>query len=723
MRIRTLLALSALLGLLVPLLAPPVCAQQSENRSDIELLPVGPPEERSYRPWDPYNLSVMLEVGGQVAVVDGNHEVWESQQNYRDGFKVFSFDIHGKGEAGALLSDFYVQGGGWGNEPYSWVRFGLSRDKWFEFRGTFRESEYNWFFPGFARSQHLNDTERRNQSYKLTLFPAQKFRVKLGYKRNSSFGPTLTTFDFSRGEFPAFEPIRTSYDEYTIGAEWNVQRWLIAGEYGYRYFRNDLFLSIFENDAEAILVCGAGSCPNDPADAASLDVFTRDHPVRGKIPFVTLNLVGRPHPTVEANARFVYSGAKSRFTRAEFLDGASFRQGGANPSTAVSENMSAFGETVRPTTTVDGNLTWRPLRPLTFTNNFQYRGYDIAGFQDETRFITCGNPAVAGCPLDSTTATSALENSFVSTFFDLDSFQDRFEAFYAVTDWLTLRGGFLYLARDWQFFEFERILEDGVLVDEGTHTEGFDAVNRSWLAGAIIRPNRRVQIFFDLENGDFTRVFNRQGPADLDRYRLRGRFEPIDGVRLNASWFIFDNQNFKAPTPGNDDGRHSSRNRGASFDLQVARWSRGYFDIGYSRNDITAITDVFLPGATGGAGVFTYILNDNYFYVDAGGRVAGNLYLDAGYRLVDSSGSFPPSDPVGACVPFLVQSCDNTTLDPFEIFDGGLKLHQPHVSVRYAFSENMSWKFGWRYYDYNQQGGAFSDYDANVITTSVVLNF
>lgn len=52
-----------------------------------------------------------------------------------------------------------------------------------------------------------------------------------------------------------------------------------------------------------------------------------------------------------------------------------------------------------------------------------------------------------------------------------------------------------------------------------------------------------------------------------------------------------------------------------------------------------------------------------------------------------------------------------------------LKYHQPHLGVRYAFSDNVSWKAGWRYYDYNQQGGTFSDYDAHVITTSLVLNF
>lgn len=736
MRIPNAFLRLALFSLLVSLLAPPAWAQQTQKRSDVEFWPVGDPPERPYRPWDPYTLSVMLEVGGQIADVDGNPDVYDSHLNYRDGFKVFGFDMRGTGEDGALLSDFYVKGGGWGNEPYSWVRFGFSRDKWFEFRGKFRESEYNWLFPGFARSQHLNDTERRLQTYNLTFFPKQKFRVKLGYKRNSSFGPTLTTFDFSRAEFPLFEPIRQTYDEYTIGAEWNIQRWLIIGEYGYRFFRNDRFLTIFDSPIPSL--------PNDTADPASLTVFNRLLPSRGKIPFFRVNVVGRPHSTVEVNVRAVYSDAESDFTRLENREGTSFSQGPANPSTTITEAFSAFGESGRPMHTIDANFTWRPVREFSISNTFQYHTYDISGFQDSTRNISCGERSVAGCPMFLLAALRGVgPNSFVQEFlwetdFESDIIRDRIEVQYTPIKWLTLRGGFSYLDRNWEFLEFETVDEDGALVNgppnfspsntfPKTREEEIDTINRAWLAGLVLRPNRRIRIFFDLEHGNNTRVFNRQGPADLDRYRLRGRFEPWDGVRFNANWFIFDNQNFVNGTPANPDGRHSSRNRGFAVDFQLSRWQRGYVNAGYARNDVTAITDVVIPGFSpvqfrGGASV--YVLDDNYWYVDAGGRIAGNLYVDAGYRFTDTSSTFPPSDPVGTCEPLTVQNCDNTGgLEALGIFDGGLNYHQPHVGVRYGFSDNVSWKFGWRYYDYNQEGGTFSDYDSHIVTTSVVLNF
>lgn len=731
MRVRTVCLGMACLGLLLGGAQTPLSAQQSEKRSNVEFWPVGKATEPQARPWDPYTLTLSIELGGQlVTEFDGNKDVYDSHLNYRDGFKVFNFNMEGKGNEGAFFDKFYARGGGWVNEPYSWLYYGFSKDKWFDFRGNLRETEYTWFFPGFIRNQHFNATERRLQDYKLTLFPQHKVRLKLGYARNSSFGPTFTTIDFSRGEFPGFEPIRQTYDEYTIGAEANFNRWLLVGEFGYRQFRNDRFITIFDEPRPFL--------PNDPADRASFNSFIRLLPSRARVPFFRLNLVGRPHKTLEVNTRVVYSRAKSPFTRIENLTGTTFAQGPANPSTTIAEDQFAFGESVRPMTTFDANFTWRPVKRFSLTNTFQFRGYDIAGFSDEERVIICGNAAVAGCPLDTTASNGGTQNLFWSNLHDIDTFQDRLEASFDVTDWFTLRGGFNYLDRTWTHFEFESEAEDGVLLGEDEHLERVDAINRSWLAGFTLRPNKRLQVFFDLEDGNFTRVFNRQGPADLNRYRLRGRFEPWDGVRFNSSWFIFDNQNFKAPIPNPAflnsgtlpeelPGRHTSRNRGVTFDFQFSRFERGYLNAGYSRTDITAVTDVTIPVAATpnayAAGVFAYILNDNYWYIDGGGRVAGKFYMDAGYRLVDSTGSFPPSDPVGVCEPFTVQQCDNAALDPFLIFSGGLKYHQPHVGVRYSFSDNVNWKFGWRYYDYNQQGGTFSDYNTHIFTSSIVLNF
>lgn len=701
MRIRTPAVLFLLLAIIVLCGVTPARAQQTQKRSEVEFLPVEPPAERVYRPWDPYNLSLMVEFGGQLVDVSGNNDVYRSHQNYRDGFRIFEFNVRGDGQEGAFFTDFYAEGTSWINEPYSFLRYGASKDKWFDFRSTFRESEYFWLFPGFARSQHFDNTERRLQDYRLTLFPGRAARLKLAYRRNSSFGPTLTTQDFSRDVFLLFEPVRQTYDEYTVGAEWNVERWLILGEFGYRFFRNDRFFTLRESPNPGNFFL---------SDTSSLFVYDRLYPGRGRIPFVTVNIVGRPHNTLEVNTRLVYSRPKTTFTRTEFREGTTF----SSPSVAsvpISEELFSFGRIIRPLTTVDGNVTWRPWRSFTVTNIFQFRGYNISGFQDEEITTTCGGPTSPSA------CDPGTEEELLSHLFDLDSFQERIEGRYDFNRWLGVRAGFSYLHRDFNFFEFEeRVLEEG---------EGFSFINRSFLLGVNLRVHPRARLFFDLERGSNTRVFARTSPANIDRIRVRGRFEPWDGVRLNASWFIFDNSNFDLPIAGKTNAAHSARNRGFALDFQLARYQRGYVNLGYARNDYTTSTDVNLPGfGPPQTGVSLYILNSNYAYLDFGGRIAGNLYGDAGYRVVFDTGTFPPSNPIDPCNRFDFSDCENITgLSPLGVNRGGLNYHQPHASLRYVFSDNASWKAGWRWYGYNQKIGTFSDYKSHIVTTSVVLNF
>ena len=81
---------------------------------------------------------------------------------------------------------------------------------------------------------------------------------------------------------------------------------------------------------------------------------------------------------------------------------------------------------------------------------------------------------------------------------------------------------------------------------------------------------------------------------------------------------------------------------------------------------------------------------------------------------------------MGACTPFF-GPCDNTgglaplAINPFET--GGLNYHQPHAALRYVFSDNLSWKAGWRWYGYNVKHGTLSDYKSHIITTSLALTF
>ncbi|HEX9763752.1 MAG TPA: hypothetical protein VGA39_00580 [Candidatus Acidoferrales bacterium] len=739
MRCRILAGL--LLGLII-LSAAPAWAQQTEKRSEVELLPVGPPkEELTPRTWGLYDAHWTLEIGWQHANIHGNNDVYRSQLNYGDGPRIFNFNVRAKArDPGAFWTDMYMTAGGWGGDPYNWVRYGLSKEKWFEFKADYLKSEYFFAFPGFALDQHRNDQQRRRQNYELTLFPKRPLRVRLAYRRNSSFtnfAPVLTTFDFDRDEFTLFEPLRQTYDEYTIGADWNIGKWAFFADYNYRFFRYDRFHELVTPP-----IPNPGNATG--ATTSNLDFLARHVPGRGKTPFVRFTVTGRPHPAFDVSARLVYSRSEFDYTRAELLDGRT-----RSPASNITETFDGVGEILRPNTLADVSATWRPLRKLTLSNTFRFNGFDIAGSNLSNSFTIC-NPVTSTC-----NPGFAGENP--SNLFDVDYYVNRFEVRYDFTRWLGVRGGWRYLRRDTVIHHTDVACDNATLPGCSGGTLSFDEerepatrVANVLLLGGDFKPTRQFGLFVDYERGGIDSVFNRVRQGHRTTLRVRARWEPAEGMRVNATWVQFD---LRAPSPDVDSNQ---RNRSFTVDFSLTKWQRFYFDTGYARNDVSSFTDIgrrtsatvflLVDGPTGvnctlvgGAWLrqvalglpcrpSTYIDNNNYAYFDFGGRLIGNLYAEAGYRVFFATGTYPPSDPVATCPNVLFGPCESFPINPFTGLPnipewGGMNFHQPHLMLRYVVNDNLSFKGGWRWYGYNLKLGSESDYKTHIITTSMVVSF
>ncbi|MCI0403504.1 MAG: hypothetical protein L0212_08280 [Acidobacteria bacterium] len=734
--------LAVLLLSLVILSAAPAWGQQTEKRSEVELLPVGAPkEELQPRAWGLYDAHWTMEIGWQHVNVHGNNDVYRSQLNYRDGPRIFNFSVNAKArDRGAFWTDMYLTAGGWGGDPYNWIRYGLSKEKWFEFKADYLKSEYFFVFPGFALDQHRNDQERRRQNYDLTLFPKRQVRVRLAYRRNSSFtgfNPVLTTFDFDRDEYTLFEPLRQTYDEYTVGVDWNIGKWSFFADYNYRYFRYDRFLELV-----------TPPIPN-PGNAvgpttSNLSFLERDYPGRGKTPFVRFTVTGRPHRTFDVSARLIYSRNEFDYTRSEFLTGRT-----RNPGSNITQSFGSDGDILRPNTLADVSATWRPLTKLTLSNTFRFNGFDIAGFDQTNIFTTC-NPVTSTC-------SPGPDGERPANLFDVDYYVNRFEIRYDFTRWLGVRAGHRYLRRDTVIHDTETACANSTLPDCTGGTLTFDEtrdlatrVANVLLLGGDFKPNRRFGLFVDYERGGIDSVFNRVRRGRRTTLRLRARWEPMEGMRVNATWVRFD---LRAPSPDVDSNQ---RNRGFTVDFAWTKWERFYFDTGYARNDVSSFTDIgrrtsatvflLVDGPTGVnctlvGGVWLrqvalglpcrpsiYIDNNNYAYFDFGARLIGNLHAEAGYRVFFATGTYPPSDPDATCTNVFFGPCQAFPINPFTGLPertewGGMNFHQPHLMLRYVVNDNLSFKGGYRWYGYNLKQGTESDYKTHLITTSMMVSF
>lgn len=722
----------------------PAAAQQSQKRSEVELLPVGPPKESTPTVWGLYDFENSLEIGGQFVDRHGNLGVYRSQLNYTSGGRLFGFSLRGKArDSGAFLTRMYMEGGGWGGDPYNWFRYGFSKDRWFDFRADYLRSDYFFVRPGWDRNQRANDQQRRRQNFELTLFPQRKVRVRLGYSRNSSFGLALTTFDFSRDEFAFFEPLRQTYDEYKLGADWSLGRWNFFFDYSYRFFRNDRFLN---------LVTPPNPNPGNTITGTTfLNSVERAYPGRGRVPFVRFTVSGRPYRTLDVSARVVYSQAKFRFTRSETDDGRTFDPPGPTPAQLIVDTLDSVGRVTRPNTLADVAVSWRPIPKLTVSNTFRFNGFNIAGNDLTNAFSTCN-------PNNTTSACNPGPRGEDLTHpFTVHYFVNRFEARYDVTPWLGLRAGHRHTHRSAVLTETELTCANaflpgctgGTLTFTNERTAATRVANTALLGGDL-RLHKTFKLFVDWERGGIDSVFNRIRRGHRLTARVRTQWEPVAGVRVGASWVQLDQ---RAPSPDVDSNQH---NRGFTVDFALTKWERFYWDIGYSRNDVNSFTQIgrrvsatvfaLVDGPTGidcsgtlvpgqwtvpGYNIrcrpSTYIDNSNYAYFDLGGRLVQRLSGEIGYRIFTATGTYAPSDPEGICPNVYFGPCNAYASSPgltvVRAQWGGFNFHQPHAMLHYAFNDNVSVKGSWRWYGYNVKFGTFTDYKAHIGTVSLLLRF
>lgn len=655
-RILVSLALAGALSL-------PALAQQHQNPGSKEFEPKTLPTEVEGRPWGGYVFTTLLDFGWQQADVTdrSNFAVYRSHVNYRNnGPRLFDFDLQGQSDTG-LFRRVWATGGGWGGDPYNWVRYGAENDDWFLFRANYLRSDYFFNLPAFALNQHTNDQGRRRQNFDLILFPKARVRPRFGYARNTSIGATLTTFDFSRDEFLMFEPLRQTSDEYRAGVEWRFQGWNLFADYNWRHFRNDrnVFLPGF-------------SLGNSVTGTTQLNRAERSYPIRGHVPFARVTLAGRPQAKLDVSARLLYSDPDIDFVRSEVNNGRTFDPPGIPPASLIVSQLESLGDVSRPNTVADGAVTWRPHSRVIVSNTFRFNQFTIVG-SDFTQITTVCTPSgTAAC----TTGTTTEEPH---NRLRVRHLLDRLEGRVDIRNWLGVRAGFRVTDRDVELAHF-----DAGILDE---LEDSDLGTETILLGFNLRPIRQFQVFVDYEKGEFDNTFTRVSPAETDTLRVRGRFEPARGVQVNASWFVFDNTIPSPPTPV---VLSNQRNRGVAVDVAVNRFDRWYTNLGYARNDISTFTDItFFVANRQFFGTSIYLANDNYAYADFGGRLFKGLHGECGYRVFANTGTL------------------------------ALNFHQPHAALRYDFNERASARVGYRWYGYNEKESALNDYRAHVVAVSL----
>src|SRR5713226_7582827 len=197
-----------------------------------------------------YNIRQTIEFGYRNTDVSGNPANYNTFVNINSGVRLFeqSLDVRSLNHTGLLFDNLSMHSFGYGGDPNDVTRLRISKNKWYDFNGSFRLDRYPWNYNLLANplnsvtsvpslpitnSLHSTNLVRRMSDFNLTLLPQSRIRFRLGYTRNIQEGPSSSTFggatilDPMTGygtQTQLFQNWKTTLNVYRLGADFQVLR-------------------------------------------------------------------------------------------------------------------------------------------------------------------------------------------------------------------------------------------------------------------------------------------------------------------------------------------------------------------------------------------------------------------------------------------------------------------------------------------------------------------
>lgn len=206
--------------------------------------------------WGNYHVNQSIEFGWRGKSFTGNNDVYDTFVNLGQGARLYNhtLEMRSLNHQGFLFDNLYMSSFGYGGDPNDFSMLRLSKDKWYNFSGTFRRDRNLWNYDLLANplnptsstptviigfSPHSMALTRRMSDFNLTLLPESRVRFRLGYSRNINEGPSLTTYHVGT-EALLFQNWKTTTNAYQVGVDFKV---LPRTNFSY-----DQFLNYYKGD-------------------------------------------------------------------------------------------------------------------------------------------------------------------------------------------------------------------------------------------------------------------------------------------------------------------------------------------------------------------------------------------------------------------------------------------------------------------------------------------
>src|SRR5687768_4837766 len=674
-----------------------------------------------------YTVISSVEFGYRGLSVDGDHNKYQSDLNYRTGPRLFdsSFLLRSREGNGALFETFLINSTGWGADPQGNLRASVEQPEWYRFDATYRRFKYfrflnnfanpNWIFspaqfsvpPKLETGEHGHDTRIHLGDFDLTLLPKNDLiRFNIGYSPERYSGPAFINYHAGGNEFMVLQQIKSRANDFRVGADGRLGPVNFSFLQGFRRFRDDTSIHSGVNPGINL----------NPA-AASLTTFNRDEPARGSVNYTRFSLQSLIAKKLDVTGRIIYSKAEQNYDFIEAFTGRNWNPRitgfppappGATPNILNLGQYNLVGSSERPNWLGDLGLTLLATDKFRVSNTLRVETFEINGTAVFSDFFS----VTRGTRTD----TVGFSNRDVFTGIDYRRIQNTIEGDYQFNPRYSIHLGYRYGTR--------RVTESISGFNLGTnapaalvpdsHTE--ENHTHVFIGGFKARPTNEWTIYFDAEHGTADNVFTRIGNYDFTNIRAKTRFKPTSRITLNLALIAKNNANpSEIAGVSLADFGVSTKSRIFTSSLDWATTSNFSISGGYNFHWVNskAIVDYFFNSVQHPFGNSLYYMRNHFFYVESVARLAPRATLFTAYRINKDTGQ-------GSRV------ADPTGIPGTLIASYPMSFQSPEARLAIKLHHRLDWNIGYQYYNYNEStivGPRPQNYHAHQPYTSLRLYF
>lgn len=644
-----------------------------------------------------YSVTSSIEIGVRGLSVDGNHDKYRSDLNYRPGLRIFdsSFLLEQKDHRGQVFDAFLVNSSGWGGDPQGYTQVNIEKEGIYRFGANVRRVKYFNNLSNLALGQHTQNTRHQFGDYDLTFLPEnEKLKFYLGYSRDTRHGPGITTYDFSRDEYAINSNQELRANNFRAGVDAKLGPIDISFLQGARYFKDDTSYTLT-----------FPSAGNNPTNTSRIDTLFRELPTSGRHFFTRFSAHSLIAKKLDITARYIYTSSTTRFSLFERLTG----RLGVSPGNIVNPEISTTsGEAKRPYGMADIGITWMATAKFRISNSFRVDNFRINGGEVLSDFLQPFS-FTTGARLTPTTSLTLFQRTT-----KYRRFMNTTEGDYQFNSRYSFHIGYRVSHRRIEHINLDQEL---AAEPEEPEFELFNNRTHSFIFGLKARPISGWTIYFDGERGTSDSVFTRLENNEFTNFRVRNRVTPNKKIAFNVSLVIRDNRNPSEVRtvleglplnllPDSLDADVKSR-----FFTSTVDWTpdpRFSLSGGYTHLRVTSNAGIILFLANVSTlGQSQYFMRDNFFFVNTSVNPVKRLTLFASYRINRDPGQ-------GS----LVSPAPNIIIGSYP-----MTFQSPEARVTFKVTNRLDWNVGYQYYNYRDWFVPGQNYHAHQPYTSLRVYF